>query len=406
MRGLADSAAWAKSAELVRLDSGERWTMSELIARSVADPGVRAAELLTRVKGCGEWAESRGWVGVLVTLTAPGHMHAICGARWTGEDVRQVQAHLSACWARTRSALWRKIRPEDRPVGVRVVEPHRDGCPHWHQVLWMPAEHVDTFAALLRRYYLDQHSPDERGAREHRVKVDMLKGGADGAVGYVIKYVVKHLRASGSSAPVRDLVGDVEIPEADTVATDAVQAWARQWGVRTWQAVGGPPVTIWRGLRRAEGLGEEAGGVCFGPLLAPAIASADSGDWAGFMDQSRDERGGWRRLRALRTQGRWDSSMQKMHEAMPTRYGDRAASRLYQIQSLRVTGTGDRPVIEEDRVKVRSYRWGAVARSADAQLGHVSLTVRGIDGWKADGGLSGVERQRGSGGTAGRDAAG
>lgn len=367
-QALADSAAWAQSAELTRLDSGERWTMAELIAKSVADPGVRAAELITRVRGAGEWADAMGWVGLLVTLTAPGHMHPIKGPGWTGESAREVQAHLSACWARTRAALWRAIPDGDRPVGLRVVEPHRDGTPHWHQIVWLPARHVETFAALLRRYFWAQHSPGERGSAEHRVKVDRLKGGADGAVGYVIKYVIKHLRSAGSSVAVREVAGDHEIPEARTVDTDAVQAWSRQWGLRTWQAIGGPSVTPWRCLRRVEGLGED--GFTAPGALASACAAADSGDWCGYMQACRTHEGGWRGVGCIRSPMRWDTAMQIWHKPMPGRYREPAAlvvSDVYGIQSD--TGTAS-------TMRVSRFRWGAVARSAAVPLGHVSLTVR------------------------------
>lgn len=398
VRAVEESSQWAQSAELVRLDSGERWTMAELIAKSVADPGVRAAELITRVKGCGEWADAQGWVGVLVTLTAPGHMHPIKGEGWTREGAREVQAHLGACWARTRAALWRQVPAQSRPIGLRVVEPHRDGTPHWHMVLWMPRDVVGLFRSLLVRYFLTDHAPDEPGAAKHRVKVDQLKGGSDGAVGYVIKYVIKHLRASGSSAAVREVAGDHEIPEASTVDTSAVQAWSRQWGVRTWQAVGGPPVTIWRSLRRVEGLGSE--GFTAPGSMASAVASADSGDWCGYMESMRTEKG-WSGLQLLRSPMRWDSAMQIWYEPMPGRYGDRPALVPVQVAGIE-SGTGTAQIMQ-----IRRFRWGAMARGA-SPLGHVSLTVRGRNGAglgnaSGDGGMAAVQCRGRSGGASGSD---
>ena len=372
VRGQEDAKRWAESSKLMRWDSGESWTMAQLIASSTADPDVRAAELITRVKGCAEYAESRGLVGVLVTLTAPGSMHSIAGDRWDGSGPVDVQARLAGNWARFRAMVWRSWPAADRPFGVRVVEPHRDGCPHWHLVLFLSADRVDDLRAGLTRYFLGP-GPHRAADLAHRVKVDPVTGGADGAVAYVIKYVIKHTGSVGGP-DVRALAGDAEVPTVRTADTMAVKAWASIWGIRTWQAVGGPPVTVWRALRRVEGLGSDGYVVPVGPLGA-AIIAADCGDWSEYM----------RVQGVARTGKRWPvslsmSSMRResvggtWYSADSTRYGDAALKVVVGI--LAITGP-DGPC----SVYVRRYRWVVAGRGFCPPLGHVSLTVRGCDGY-------------------------
>ena len=376
VRAAEESARWAAGVMLERADSGESFSLADLMSKSLANPALRAAELVTRVKGCAEWAESVGWVGLLVTLTAPGRMHPNSGSRWTGEGARAVQLHLSKAWARMRAALWRRVDEGMRPVGVRVCEPHSDGCPHWHMVLFVHPDVVAELGELLRRYFWLDHDPHEPGSEKHRVKIDPVRGGVDGAVGYVLKYVVKHQASAGSSAEVRELVGDVEVPDARTVDTNAVRAWASQSRIRTWQAVGGPSVTIWRMLRRAEGA--DRPGYVAPDGMGALLACADSGDWCGFMAECAEESGGWKRWVSMRSVMRRVTPKGEFVGPARSRYGDEPKKVAYGVECASGGGSS---------VIARRFEWRAVARSA-VPLGHVSLTVRGErDGIEGVGGV-------------------
>jgi hypothetical protein len=219
------------------------------------------------------------------------------------------------------------------------------------------------------RYFLGEWGPHRAADLVHRVKVDLVTGGADGAVGYVIKYVIKHTGSVGGPE-VRALVGDAEIPGAKTADVNAVKAWASVWGLRTWQAVGGPPVTVWRLLRRVEGLGVE--GVSVPGGLGVAVAAADCGDWAGYIGVQGLSRPGKRwPVCASMSQLRRESVGGTWYSAGRTRYGDDPAR--VAVGILADTGTAS-PV----SVYVTRYRWVVAGRGFDP-LGHVSLTVRGRD---------------------------
>ena len=114
-------------------------------------------------------ADHLGHVGEFYTLTTPSRMHACLhhGAinpRYDETTVLQAHEYLTHQWALIRAELHRQ---GIRPYGFRVVEPHHDGTPHWHLLLFMPDKHREAVRQVIRHYAL-LDSGDEPGAQEHR----------------------------------------------------------------------------------------------------------------------------------------------------------------------------------------------------------------------------------------------
>lgn len=277
----------ARALESVEVENqnGDTFTLAELAERSNANPRIRRAELMTRISGFEAIAADLGHAAEFWTGTAPSRFHAVRfdgrrNDRHDGSDARAAQAHLVACWARCRAAMQRR---GIRAYGFRIAEPHHDGCPHWHLLLWMPAAQVEGARALFRRYFLEDHDADEPGARENRVKFVAIDPRRGTAAGYVAKYVAKNIDGYALGS---DLFGNDEITTAARV-----DAWAATWGIRQFQQIGGAPVGVWRELRR---LASEDG---LSDVVEAARAAADVGKRAG--SETGDAARGWARYVAL-----------------------------------------------------------------------------------------------------------
>lgn len=245
----------ALESTIARNELGHEYTLAELAAKGTANKSIRRAELMTRISGFERIARDMGHAGLFLTITCPSRMHkwsTVKGSKSVFENPKydqtnpkEAQAYLAKVWARIRASLKRQ---EIGIYGFRIAEPNHDGTPHWHLLLFHIPSDFSGLRDTVRRYAL-QDSPSEPGADRHRVDFKPIDWSRGSAAGYIAKYVAKNIDGHALKA---DLCGD-EYMEADGFQTaQRVEAWAARWGVRQFQQVGGPPVTVWRELRRVE----------------------------------------------------------------------------------------------------------------------------------------------------------
>lgn len=294
---------------------GEILTLWAAAQAGTANKSIRRGELMTRIRGCEEWATAAGMVGIFTTNTLPSRFHASLFAgginpNFDGSTPRDGQQWLSATWARARAKIQRQ---RIRVFGFRVAEPHHDGCPHWHMLLWVSAEQVDQLKNLLRATWL-QHEGDEYGAQQYRFKAEAIDPARGGAVAYVAKYIAKNIDDFGSVGTEGHTDHEGEQTELIPGSNKArrVTAWASAWGIRQFQAIGQPPVTVWRELRRVEaGTVAAASKRMQRAFDAVHKGEAHRADWAGYMT----EQGGAMQGRAYQLKIEFDT------EQVEGRYG-------------------------------------------------------------------------------------
>ncbi|PHM36191.1 replication protein A [Xenorhabdus mauleonii] len=256
---------------------GDRVPLSDMVLGSVANPAVRRCELMVRMRGFEDLADERGFVGEFYTMTAPSKYHAVHSKggfveNWNGDNPRDTQKYLCNVWARIRATY---AREGISVFGFRVVEPHHDGTPHWHMLLFMPPEHVEKMRDIIRHHAMQEdaaelNSDAARKARFHVEPIDKEKGSA---TGYIAKYISKNIDGYAL-----DDEKDGETGESIKDMAKAVSAWASRWRIRQFQQIGGAPVSVWRELRR---LGDARLNI---EKLDEVIDAADAGDWAKYTE--------------------------------------------------------------------------------------------------------------------------
>jgi hypothetical protein len=300
-------------------DAGDEVPLWDIIKASNANHRVRFAELVTRCKGFELLADELGHCAIFATLTCPSRFHptktkpekrrkgqrayrTIQNPAWAegGQPCpREANRYLGKVWSRTRAAAARRGL---RVYGLRAAEPHADGCPHWHLMLWGQPVELDAFIELFQFHACKEDPEELRGkvwSKQNKVwrKVPAAKARFDvmpmgkgelrpdgtrkgGATAYLLKYLTKNL--DGLIEEKRDdgehkALGDDFEGECDTATgAEKARAWASVWGIRQFQFYGGAPVSIWRELRRLKGDAQESVWLDF------ASQAADEGNWALF----------------------------------------------------------------------------------------------------------------------------
>lgn len=238
---------WIKNQILINIDDpNEQAELVSTYVKSQANPEIRRKELMNKLRGVEEYAQSQGDIALFLTLTAPSSFHAYhskggFNEKWQSHSPKATQKYLCQQWAKMRSA-WGRAGISF--YGMRVVEPHHDGTPHWHILTYIKPKDEKKFTAIFRDYALEVDG-DEQGAKEHRCKVERCDPKKGTATGYITKYISKNINGYALDGEFSDETGE-------TLKSTAFRAsgWASLWRIRQFQDFGVPPISVWRELRR------------------------------------------------------------------------------------------------------------------------------------------------------------
>lgn len=251
----AQQASGRKVIEQTYLENefGQQVAIAELADKGTGNRGLRLAEMMTRISGMDLIAQDMGHAGIFITVTCPSRMHSMLSVsgqanpKYDRTTPKEAQNYLANQWEKL--GPWLDRRGVER-YGFRVVEPHHDGCPHWHILLfYAPRTRTGANArAVLQHgfnlYFLSNDSPNEPGAKQRRITYKRIDRSKGSAAAYIAKYISKN--TTGLAMDV-DLYGNPIV-----TAVERVQAWASAsgWRIRQFQQIKGVPVGVWRELRR------------------------------------------------------------------------------------------------------------------------------------------------------------
>ncbi|CAH1546667.1 Replication protein [Vibrio jasicida] len=243
---------YIKQCQLLDEETGEEADLWDMVKKSVANPAIRRHELMVRCRGCEDIGNELDLQGLFLTLTTPAKYHnsykkgGFIG-HWNGASPRDAQTYLNNVWQRIRAKLGRK---EIRWFGVRVAEPHHDGTPHWHLLIWVKPEDKEAVTEIFVDYATkeDKHELfDKQGKFDHSARCDVgeIDPEKGTATGYIAKYISKNIDGFAMDDEVSDETGKSVKDMAKNVS-----AWKSRWNIRQFQFFGGAPVTTYRELRR------------------------------------------------------------------------------------------------------------------------------------------------------------
>ncbi|MDQ2108610.1 MULTISPECIES: replication endonuclease [unclassified Vibrio] len=255
-----------KQCTLIDEETGEEADLADMVLKSVSNPAIRRHELMVRCRGCEDIGNELGLQGLFLTLTTPSKYHNSYKKggfidHWNGTSPREAQAYLNNVWQRIRAKL---SREDIRWFGVRVAEPHHDGTPHWHLLIWVKPEEVSAVRDIFISYATKEDRSELHPAFEKEKQKPFRKGVYVGpldyrprcdfglidpakgtATGYIAKYISKNIDGYAMDSEVSDETGKPVKEMAKNVS-----AWKSRWSIRQYQFFGGAPVTTYRELRR------------------------------------------------------------------------------------------------------------------------------------------------------------
>ena len=256
-------------------DIDQVYSLADLSDKSTSAPHIRRTEMMVRMRGLEEYAQEIGFDKALfITITAPSKYHShdqkgVPYANWNHSDPRTVNDYLGGVWSRIRADLARR---EIKYFGVRVAEPHHDGCPHWHLLIFTRRFDALDVNATCRHYALEEDR-EEKGARTKRCVIKWINPERGSAVGYIAKYISKSIDGKGLD---KDLEG---YDAKDAAARN--RAWASTWGIRQFQFFGTAPIGPWRELRRCRRTVPEP--------YETARQAADNAEFAAYLREAVGE---------------------------------------------------------------------------------------------------------------------
>lgn len=250
----------------------EQVELFDMFLKSSSNPALRRNEMMVRLRGLEEWAEENNNEALFLTLTAPSSFHAGNGnKKWSGVNPRDTQNYLNKVWQQFRALLSKR---DIKFYGMRVAEPHKDGTPHWHALAYVPAEHKEEVIRLFKQKALELDG-NEKGAAEHRCKVEECDKTKGSATAYIAKYIAKNIDGFALAGEVSD--EDPTLSLHDNALR--VRAWASRWGIRQFQFYGGASISVWRELRRL------ISGQADDEIINKAQAAAGiANDYAAYME--------------------------------------------------------------------------------------------------------------------------
>lgn len=168
-----------------------RIPLADLIISANHSPQRYYSEIQNRINTLQEIAEQRALKPLFMTLTLPSEYHRckttktgrlIENKKYNGTTPKEAVKALTKMFAKLRQDRSLKELSKEQRIYFRVNEPHKDGTPHTHILLFVPIERIQKIKTAFKRLF------DDRG---NDIQDDIKNSTA-----YIMKYINKTLPLS------------------------------------------------------------------------------------------------------------------------------------------------------------------------------------------------------------------
>lgn len=171
-------------------ETGETFSLKDCIVSSNHNPQRYYGEVQNRVNTLEREALNAGLTPVFLTMTLPSEFHEmkrsgaklIPNPKFNGTTPKEAVKVLTKQWAKLRQDRSLKELSKHQRMYYRVNEPHKDGTPHTHILLFIPKDRIDKVEAAFKRLFIQVGNKFEKNIRK--------------ASSYIMKYINKTIPLS------------------------------------------------------------------------------------------------------------------------------------------------------------------------------------------------------------------
>ena len=175
---------------VVNNQSGERFSLKDCIVSSNHSPQRYYGEIQNRINTLEREAINAGLTPVFLTMTLPSEYHEmktmygklVANPKFNGTTPKEAVKVLTKQWGKLRQDRSLKELSKHQRMYYRVNEPHQDGTPHTHILLFIPKDQIDRVEIAFKRLFNKNGNKFEKNIRS--------------ASSYIMKYINKTLPMS------------------------------------------------------------------------------------------------------------------------------------------------------------------------------------------------------------------
>ena len=179
--------------------TGQQFSLKDCIVSSNHNPQRYYGEIQNRINTLEREATNAQLTPIFLTLTLPSEFHMmkttrdgklIKNPKYNGVEPKESVKILTKMWGRLRQDRSLKELTKMQRMYYRVNEPHKDGTPHTHILLFIPKNRIERVDKAFKHLYNQKSNKLEKNIRS--------------ATSYIMKYINKTLPMSKKEITKKD----------------------------------------------------------------------------------------------------------------------------------------------------------------------------------------------------------